>query len=71
LWPWGQEDPKRTLKRFQGGGAGRRPRIRARREDGAAFAHTIRADAFRRALLLLWHLLAEAGWQALGQGYLL
>ena len=25
----------------------------------------------RNALLLLWHLLPEAGWRALGQGYLL
>ena len=72
LWPWGQEDPKRTLKPFfKAAGLGDVREYALDVKTALAFAHTIRADAFRRALLLLWHLLPEAGWRALGQGYLL
>ena len=72
MWPWGQEDPKRTLKPFfKAAGLGDVREYALDVKTALAFAHTIRADAFRRALLLLWHLLPEAGWRALGQGYLL
>ncbi len=72
LWPWGQEDPKRTLKPFfRAAGLNDVREYAIDVKTALAFAHTIRAAAFRRTLTMLWRLLPEAGWRALGQGYLL
>ena len=72
LWAWGKEDPKRTLKPFFRAAGLKNVREHAIDVKTAlALAHTVRADALRRALLVLWRLLPEAGWRALNQGYLL
>ena len=72
LWRWGKEDPKRTLKPFfaQAGLADVRE-FAIDVKTAIDFACAIRSPWLRRSLLLLYRLLPEKAWNALGQGYLL